>query len=75
MKIKAFAVEKVSLEQMYNVRKSFNGEGNYKGKMPWENIEIEEIIKLIETDNYMVFTKRFGEVDKEDIEKLKAIEK
>jgi len=72
MKIKARIIEKDSLEQMFNIRKDFNS-GWKKGKMSWDNIDIETVYKELDNDRVMVFTKRFGEINKEDKGKIEAL--
>lgn len=73
MKIKAVYVEKVSLEQMVNVRDGFYKDGPRKGKMPWKLIDIEEVLHSLGDDNIMVFTQKFGEVDSSDEDKIKSL--
>lgn len=69
-KMKAKIIQKDSLEQMYRIRQEFYVYPSTKGKMEWENIDIEEIIKNLDNDAVMVFTKKFGEVDINDLDKF-----
>ena len=63
--MKARIIEKDSLSQMCNTRDRY-----MYGKMHWFDIDVDEVISYLDNDAYMVFTKKFGEVDSEDIEKL-----
>jgi hypothetical protein len=72
MKIKARIIEKDSLEQMYNIRYDFHA-GSRAGKMNWEDIEVETVLESLANDGVMTFTKKFGEVDMSDIDKIKAL--
>ena len=40
--------------------------------MNWEDIEVETIVENLDNDGVMVFTKKFGEVDKNDLDKFKG---
>jgi len=70
MKIKARIIEKDSLEQMYNIRYDFHT-GSKKGKMNWDLIDVEDVLESLKDDGVMTFTKRFGELGEDDIERFK----
>ncbi|MDP4179117.1 MAG: hypothetical protein Q8900_12355 [Bacillota bacterium] len=71
-KIKARIIEMVDLSQMFNIRKDFNS-GSRKGKMHWEDIELQEVLNNLDNQNVMIFTKKFGEVDESDRSKLENL--
>jgi beta-xylosidase len=68
--MKALIIEKESLEQMYRIREEFYVYPSTKGKMDWEQIDTETIIKNLTDDSVMVFTKKFGEVSGKDLNKF-----
>jgi len=68
--IKARIIEKDSLEQMYQIREEFYVYPSTKGKMKWENIDVEIIKENLSNDAVMVFTKKFGEVGTKDLDKF-----